>query len=88
MNTKTASEMAVLRHAFMEDYLDQFFDEWNGKKLILEIDHVDGIPDNNQHQNLRFICPNCHSQTDTYKGKNIGNGRHYRKVRYSNGQSY
>ena len=32
MNTKTASEMAVLRHAFMEDYLDQFFDEWNGKK--------------------------------------------------------
>jgi hypothetical protein len=63
-------------------------DEWNGKELILEIDHIDGIPDNNEPKNLRFICPNCHSQTDTYKGKNIGNGRHYRKVRYSNGQSY
>lgn len=32
MNTKTAIEMAELRHAFMEDYLNQFFDEWNGKK--------------------------------------------------------
>lgn len=63
-------------------------DEWNGKELVLEIDHIDGIPDNNEPQNLRFICPNCHSQTDTYKGKNIGNGRYYRKVRYSNGQSY
>lgn len=62
--------------------------EWNGKSIVLEIDHVDGNSENNRPENLRFICPNCHSQTDTYKGKNIGNGRHYRRERYSAGQSY
>ena len=34
---------------------------------------------NNKVENLRLVCPNCHSQTDTYKAKNIGNGRSYRK---------
>ena len=37
-------------------------DEWNGAKLTLEIDHVDGDWHNNQIENLRFLCPNCHSQ--------------------------
>lgn len=36
--------------------------EWNGKKLVLEIDHIDGNCINNVFDNLRFICPNCHSQ--------------------------
>jgi predicted nucleic acid-binding Zn ribbon protein len=62
--------------------------EWNGKSIVLEVDHIDGNSENNNPENLRFICPNCHSQTDTYKSRNIGNGRHYRRERYAAGQSY
>ena len=62
--------------------------EWNGKSIVLEIDHIDGNSDNNRPENLRFICPNCHSQTDTYKARNMGKGRHYRRERYAAGQSY
>jgi hypothetical protein len=61
---------------------------WNNKPIVLEIDHIDGNSENNRPENLRFICPNCHSQTDTYKARNIGKGRHYRRKRYSSGQSY
>lgn len=35
---------------------------WNGKNLTLEVDHIDGDWYNNQRNNLRFLCPNCHSQ--------------------------
>lgn len=62
--------------------------EWNGKSIVLEIDHIDGNSENNIPENLRFICPNCHSQTDTYKARNMGKGRHYRRERYAAGQSY
>lgn len=44
--------------------------EWNGSKLVLQIDHINGINNDNRIENLRFLCPNCHSQTDTYSGKN------------------
>lgn len=55
--------------------------EWNGKPLCLEVDHADGNAYNNAVDNLRFLCPNCHSQTSTYKGKNKGNGRLERRQR-------
>lgn len=45
--------------------------EYNNKKISLELDHIDGNMNNNKLENLRILCPNCHSQTDTYKGKNI-----------------
>lgn len=44
--------------------------QWNNQKLILQLDHIDGIHNNNSLDNLRFLCPNCHSQTHTYSGKN------------------
>jgi hypothetical protein len=47
--------------------------EWQGKPLTLDIDHIDGQFWNNVRENLRFVCPNCHRQTDTYGAKNIGN---------------
>lgn len=43
--------------------------EWNGKKLVLQIDHINGINTDNRKENLRFLCPNCHSQTPTFAGK-------------------
>ncbi len=43
---------------------------WLGKNLSLHLDHIDGNNSNNDLKNLRFLCPNCHSQTDTYCGKN------------------
>lgn len=62
--------------------------EWNNKPIIFEIEHIDGNSENNKEENLSLICPNCHSQTETYKGKNVGNGRHFRKIRYQQGKSY
>lgn len=44
--------------------------EWQGKKISLQLDHVDGNNHNHRLHNLRLICPNCHSQTNTYCGKN------------------
>lgn len=45
--------------------------EWQGNKLSLQLDHIDGNNKNNLVDNLRLLCPNCHSQTDTFCGKNV-----------------
>ncbi|MDX3687184.1 HNH endonuclease signature motif containing protein [Streptomyces sp. AK04-4c] len=45
---------------------------WRHQPLPLEVDHVDGNWRNNQPQNLRLLCPNCHSTTDTYRGRGKG----------------
>ena len=47
--------------------------EWLDKPITLELDHIDGNHNNNVRTNLRFICPNCHSMTVTWKGRNINN---------------
>lgn len=44
--------------------------EWNGEPTPIELDHIDGNRYNNTIDNLRILCPNCHAQTDTYRGKN------------------
>lgn len=46
--------------------------EWCDKPIPIELDHIDGDCTHNTKDNLRLICPNCHAQTDTYKGKNVG----------------
>jgi len=63
-------------------------EEWNGEKLVMELEHKDGNSSNNDLKNLELLCPNCHSQTSTFKNKNKGNGRYARKKRYEQGLSY
>lgn len=44
--------------------------EWNGLPLTLNLDHKNGVNNDHSPENLRFVCPNCDSQQDTYGGKN------------------
>jgi Zn finger protein HypA/HybF involved in hydrogenase expression len=50
-------------------------DKWNNKPIVLELEHIDGNHYNNERENLEVICPNCHSQTDTWRGRNKTNKR-------------
>lgn len=52
---------------------------WNNKKLSLQLDHINGTSNDHRIENLRWICPNCHSQTETFCGKH----RFIKKVKKS-----
>ena len=62
--------------------------EWQNQKIVLILDHINGNPDDNRPENLRLVCPNCDSQLPTYKSRNRGNGRAYRRKRYAEGKTY
>jgi hypothetical protein len=50
-------------------------DEWLGEQLTLEYEHIDGNNQNNSRDNVEALCPNCHSQTSTWRGRNIKSKR-------------
>lgn len=46
--------------------------EWMNKPIVCQLDHINGMHDDNRLENLRLLCPNCHSQTDTFCRKKTG----------------
>ncbi len=63
------------RRLISEGHLDDLcskcgITEWNGKALVLHLDHINGKNRDHRLVNLRLLCPNCHSQTSTYCGRN------------------
>lgn len=56
--------------------------EWQGKKLVLQLDHINGDNHDNRLENLHWLCPNCHSQTDTFCGKQLKKERKIEKKNY------
>ena len=45
--------------------------DWKGKPISLQLDHINGVNNDNRRENLRFLCPNCHSQTETWGTRNL-----------------
>lgn len=74
----TYTSMALLKRRLVEEGLLEpvcamcGLSSWRGEPITLHLDHVNGIRDDHRRENLRFLCPNCHSQTDTYCGRNKG----------------
>ena len=58
---------------------------WRGKPIPIVMDHINGNSDDGRLENLRLLCSNCNSQTDTFTGKNYGNGRHLRRKKHQAG---
>jgi hypothetical protein len=84
--------LSALRRHLLEVYRGRCsncnLSEWMGKRLVVELEHKDGNSSNDSPDNVCLLCPNCHSQTDTYKSKNKGKGRHFRRLRYKEGKSF
>lgn len=70
----TASQATLRRWFVKGDYIPYScsicgISEWQGKKLALQLDHINGNNRDDRIENLRWLCPNCHSQTETFCGK-------------------
>lgn len=79
---KTFEEGGIVSEDFAKKYFIEKYGvcfecgigtEWNGKSLILQLDHIDGNSDNSLKINLRLLCPNCHTQTETWCHRNTKN---------------
>lgn len=76
VDNSTYPSTNVKRKLLAEDILKNecsecLITDWRGKELVLQLDHINGKSNDNRIENLRLLCPNCHSQTDTYGGKNL-----------------
>ena len=70
---RTHLKLRLLNAGLKENRCEECgIDEWLGEPLSLELHHANGIGYDNRLSNLRILCPNCHSQTDTWGGRNAG----------------
>lgn len=74
-NSSYTNRVRLKERLIKEKYLDYkcsicSISSWNNMPISLQLDHINGINDDNRIENLRLLCPNCHSQTATYAGKN------------------
>ena len=76
---KTIMESGKANKGNAKTYLKRFAEykcsccgvsDWNGKKLVLQLEHIDGNPKNNTINNVTWLCPNCHTQTETWGSRN------------------
>lgn len=56
-------------------------DKWRDIPISLELDHINGVNNDNRLENLRILCPNCHAQTPTYRGKNTKKVLSFNKIK-------
>lgn len=63
--------LKLLREGYKEYRCEKCgLSEWLGQPIALEVHHIDGDRTNNTIENFQLLCPNCHAQTDSYRGKN------------------
>ena len=76
----SASTYNVRNRLFKEgikEYQCEFcgLSEWMGKPIALQLDHINGVGNDHRIENLQILCPNCHSQTETWGSRNARSGR-------------
>ncbi len=67
LDTKHFDSDVIQNHAFTKS--DGVL-LWNNKEIVLQLEHINGVNNDNRPQNLCFLCPSCHSQTSTFTGRN------------------
>jgi 5-methylcytosine-specific restriction endonuclease McrA len=80
-SSRWCKKAKLLREGYLADRCSRCgISEWRGKRLVIQIDHINGVKNDWRIENLRMLCPNCHSQTNTFGGRNAGRGRRLQEV--------
>lgn len=73
--TRSHLKDKIIKHQLLDYQCIEcgMLDTWNNKPITLQLDHINGINTDHRLVNLRFLCPNCHSQTNNFAGGNATN---------------